>query len=148
MWAWEPSAACWDPGLHAPGPEQRVLPEEPTGVIPRGGVCEATVFDVKRFLMIRKLPHCSPRGWLRDRPDRALTGRAITYDRVEDCQQLAGDRDQADLLGLACCYEALEEGLEHGVVPLGHDGAYEEGCTHARPATTDEALAAPLARLA
>jgi Reverse transcriptase (RNA-dependent DNA polymerase) len=30
----------YDPGSHVPGLEQRVLPEEPTGVIPRGGVCE------------------------------------------------------------------------------------------------------------
>jgi len=92
-----------------------------------------TVFDVKRFRMIRKLPHCSPRGWpailsspalgrpslsggdraaaprgwLRDRPNRALPGRAITYDRVENDQQLAGDRDEGDLLRLAHCYEAL-----------------------------------------
>ena len=29
-----------DPGSHVPGREQRVLPEEPTGVIPCGGVCE------------------------------------------------------------------------------------------------------------
>src|SRR5215831_7777963 len=83
--------------------------------------------------MIRKLPHCSPRGWpailpsptlgrpdldegdraaaprgwLRDRPNRALPGRAITYDRVENDQQLAGDRDEGDLLRLAHCYEAL-----------------------------------------
>src|SRR5215470_13723918 len=30
----------YDPGSRVPGPEQRVLPEEPTGVIPHGGVCE------------------------------------------------------------------------------------------------------------
>jgi len=29
-----------DPGSHALGPRRRVLPEEPTGVIPQGGVCE------------------------------------------------------------------------------------------------------------
>src|SRR5262249_56033944 len=93
--------------------------------------------------MIRKLPHCSPRGWpamlsspalgrpsgsegdraaapggwLGDRLESALPGRAITYDRVEDGQQLAGDRDDGDLLGLAGCDEALEKGLEHGVGP-------------------------------
>ena len=26
-------------------------------------VCSVTVFDVKRFRIIQKLPHCSPRGW-------------------------------------------------------------------------------------
>src|SRR5262245_51972931 len=83
----------------------------------------------------------------RPRPESALPGRAITYDRVEDGQQLAGDRDDGDLLGLAGCDEALEEGLEHGVVPPGHEGAHEQGRAHARPAAADEALAAPLARL-
>src|SRR5262249_42076002 len=28
------------------------------------GTCSVTVFDVKRFRIIQKLPHCSPRGWL------------------------------------------------------------------------------------
>src|SRR5262245_25866434 len=89
----------------------------------------------------------APRGWLRDRPDRALPGRAITYDRVEDRQQLAGDRDDGDFLRLAGCYEAIKEGLEDRVVPPGHDGAHEQGCAHARPAAANEALTAPLPRL-
>src|SRR5215831_3955591 len=123
--------------------------------------------------MIQKLPHCSPRGWpamlpspslgrpyrskgdraaapgawLRDRRESALPGRAMTNDRVEHGQQLAGDRDDGNFLGLAGCYEALEEDLEDRVVPPGHEGAHEQGCMHARPAAADEALAAPLARL-
>src|SRR6476660_835832 len=136
--------------------------------------CSVTVFGVKRFFMDDKLPHCSPRGWgrhphcaglgrphvvgratelrLREdgyetRPKSPLPGDAITHDRVEDGQQLAGDRDDGDLLGLAGCDEALEEGLEHGVVPPGHHSAHEQRFAHARPATADEALAAPLARL-
>src|SRR6516225_10340773 len=124
--------------------------------------------------MIRKLPHCSPRGWpailsspalgrpnlgecdraaaprgwLRDRPNRALPGRAITYDRVENDQQLAGDRDEGDFLRFAHCDEALIEGLEHRVVPRGDHSAHEQGFAHARPPSANEALAAPLARLA
>src|SRR5215510_10358915 len=124
--------------------------------------------------MLRKLPHCSPRGWpailspptpgrpyldegdraaaprgwLRGHPDCALPGRAIAYDRGENGQQLAGDRDEGNLLGLAGCYEALEEGFEHWVVPSSHHGAHEQGCAHTRPAAADKALAAPLARLA
>src|SRR5215471_21264242 len=124
--------------------------------------------------MIRKLPHCSPRGWpailssptlgrpylyegdraaaprgwLRDRPDRALPGRAITYDRVEYGQQLAGDRDEGDLLRLSHCYEALIEGFQHRVVLRGDHSADEQGFAHARPPPTNETLAAPLARLA
>src|SRR5262245_9918258 len=123
--------------------------------------------------MIRKLPHCSPRGWpailsspahgrpslsegdraaaprgwLRDRPNRALPGRAITYDRVENDQQLAGDRDEGDLLRLAHCYEALIEGLEHWVVARGDHSAHEQGFAHARPPSANEALATPLAGL-
>src|SRR5215472_18375624 len=123
--------------------------------------------------MIRKLPHCSPRGWpailpsptlgrpdldegdraaaprgwLRDRPNRALPGRAITYDRVENDQQLAGDRDEGDLLRLARCDEALIEGLEHRVVARGDHGTHEQGPAHARPAAADEALSTPLAGL-
>src|SRR5262249_370097 len=136
-------------------------------------MCSVTVFDVKRFRIIQKLPHCSPRGWpailsspalgrpyrgegdraaaprgwLRDRLDCALPGRAITYDRVENGQQLARDRDEGDLLGLARCYEALIEGLEHRVVARGDHGTHEQGPAHARPTTAKGALAAPLARL-
>jgi hypothetical protein len=44
----------------------------------------------------------------RDRPNRALPGRAITYDRVENGQQLASDRDEGDLLRFSHCYEALD----------------------------------------
>src|SRR3974390_2809167 len=123
--------------------------------------------------MIRKLPHCSPRGWpailsspalgrpylyegdraaaprgwLRDRPNRALPGRAITYDRVENGQQLAGDRDESDLFRLSRCYEALIEDFQHRIVPRGDHSAHEQGFAHARPPPANEALAAPLARL-
>src|SRR5262245_41007931 len=123
--------------------------------------------------MIRKLPHCSPRGWpailsspalgrpsgcegdraaaprgsLRDRLDCALPGCAITYDRVENRQQLAGDRDSGDFLGLAGCSEALEKGLNHGVGPPGHHGAQEQGCAHTRPAAADDTPAPPLCRV-
>src|SRR6516162_1706690 len=97
--------------------------------------------------MMRKLLYRSPRGWLRDCPDCALPGRAITYDRVEDGQQLAGNRDDGDLLWLAGCYEVLEEGLEHRVVPTRY-GAHEQGPANARSIPTNEALAAPLPRLA
>src|SRR5262245_17368927 len=62
----------------------------------------------------------APRGWLRDRPDRGLPGGPVTYDRIENGQQLAGDRDKGDLLRLARCQEALIEGLEHRVVARGH----------------------------
>src|SRR5262249_20748931 len=129
--------------------------------------------DVKRFRIIQKLPHCSPRGWLailsapalgrpyRGEGDRAAAPRgcyetasivpfqgcAITHDRVENGQQLAGDRDEGDLVGLAGCYEALIEGLEHRVVARGDHGTHEQGLTHACPTAADEALAAPLARL-
>src|SRR5262245_29569607 len=94
--------------------------------------------------MIRKLPHCSPRGWpailsspalghpylyegdraaaprgwLQDRPNRALPGGPVTYDRIENGQQLARDRDKGDLLRLARCQEALIEALEHRVVRI------------------------------
>ena len=57
----------------------------------------------------------APRGWLRDRPDRALPGRAITYHRVEDGQQLARDRDDGDFLGLAGCYQVLIKALSTGL---------------------------------
>src|SRR5262249_8293598 len=66
---------------------------------------------------------------------------------VENGQQLASDRDEGDLLGLARCYEALIEGLEHRVVARGDHGTHEQGPAHARPTAADEALAAPLARL-
>jgi len=49
--------------------------------------------------------------------------RAITYHGIEDGQQLAGDREDGDCLGLAGCREVLEEGLEHGVMSPGHEGA-------------------------
>src|SRR5262249_16021158 len=101
--------------------------------------------------MIRKLPHSSPRGWpailssptlgrpylyegdraaaprgwLRDRPARGLAGRAITYDRVANAQQLASDGDESDLLRFARCYKALIEGLQHRVVPCGDHSAHE-----------------------
>src|ERR1700749_473589 len=107
--------------------------------------------------MIRELPHClprgwsailsapplgrpcrgegdraaAPRGWLRDRRNRALPGRAITYDRVEDDQQFAGDRDEGNLLRLGGCYEAPIEGLENRVVPPGHHGTPKQGPTQA-----------------
>jgi hypothetical protein len=65
------------------------------------------------------------------RPDRALPARAFTYDRVENGQQLAGDRDEGDLLRLSHCYEALIEGFQHRVVLRGAHSAHEQGFAHA-----------------
>ena len=72
----------------------------------------------------------------------------VAFDhRIEDGQQLAGDYDDGDYPGLAGCNEALEEGLERGVVPPSYHSAHEQGSTYARSTTANEALAAPLARL-
>src|SRR5215471_15450582 len=117
-----------------------------------------------------KLPHCSPRGWtaipsapplsrlfgddgdraaapsgwLRDRLECPLPGNAIAHDCVADRQQLAGDCDDGDLLGLAGREEAFEEGLEHGVVLACHYGPHKQCPPHTRPAAADEALPPPL----
>ena len=52
----------------------------------------------------------------------------------------------ATFLGLPAAMRR-SKGLKHGVVPPGHHSAHEQGLAHARPATADEAFAAPLARL-
>ena len=43
--------------------------------------------------------------------------------------------------------ELISERLEDGIMPGGNEGSHEQRCTHACPATADEALAAPFAGL-
>jgi hypothetical protein len=67
------------------------------------------------------------------------------FDRFE---QLSGDGDEGDHLGLSGGDEALVEGFEDRVVLDGDHGAHEERAADGGSAGGDEGLAAPLARLA
>src|SRR4051794_41645657 len=72
----------------------------------------------------------------------------VSQDGVEDGEELAGDGDEGDHLGLAGGDEALAEGLEDGVVTAGDEGCQEQGAAHTLAAAADHALALPLAGLA
>src|SRR4051812_49710194 len=72
----------------------------------------------------------------------------VSQDGVEDGEELAGDGDEGDHLGLAGGAEAIAEGLEDGVVTAGHEGCQEQGAADALAAAADHALALPLAGLA
>src|SRR4051812_49460614 len=72
----------------------------------------------------------------------------VSQDGVEDGEELAGDGDEGDHLGLAGGAEAIAEGLEDGVVTAGDEGCEEQGAAHALAAAADHALALPLAGLA
>src|SRR4051794_41479448 len=72
----------------------------------------------------------------------------VSQDGVEDGEELAGDGDEGDHLGLAGGAEVIAEGLEDGVVTAGDEGCEEQGAAHALAAAADHALALPLAGLA
>src|SRR3954462_15229050 len=72
----------------------------------------------------------------------------VSQDGVEDGEELAGDGDEGDHLGLAGGAEAIAEGLEDGVVTAGPEGSEEQGAAHALAPAADHALALPLAGLA
>ena len=64
----------------------------------------------------------------------------VSQDGVEDGEELAGDGDEGDHLGLAGGAEVIAEGLEDGVVTAGDEGCEEQGAAHALAAAADMLL--------
>ena len=77
----------------------------------------------------------------------ALPWSIVPDDGVEDGEELSCDGDEGDHFRFAGSDEASVEGLELRITPGGGHGSHEESCPHGAAAATDEALAAPLARL-
>src|SRR5580704_10592904 len=74
-----------------------------------------------------------------------LPWATVSEDSVEDGQELSRDGDEGDHFGLAGGDEAVEEGLQDGVVAFGDHRAHEQGRAHGDASSGDEAAAAPLA---
>src|SRR3954467_13210403 len=72
----------------------------------------------------------------------------VSQDGVEDGEELAGDGDEGDHVGLSGGAEAFAEGFEDGVVTGRDEGGQEQGGAHALASTGDHALAFPVAGLA
>jgi len=66
---------------------------------------------------------------------------------VEDDEELAGNSDEGDHLGLTGGQKALVEELERGVVAAGAERSHEEGRAGGGTAAADRAFSLPLARL-
>src|SRR3954469_9342376 len=99
----------------------------------------------------RRAPHPPPSLATGERLSWVSSGLPwflVSQDGVEDGEELAGDGDEGDHLGLAGGAEAIAEGLEDGVVTAGDEGCEEQGAAHALAAAADHALALPLAGLA
>ena len=77
-----------------------------------------------------------------------LPWASISQYRIEDGDELAGDSDESDELWLSGGDEFVAEAFELRIVERSDHGADEERVAHALTAATDEALAAPLSRLA
>src|SRR5205085_7775612 len=67
----------------------------------------------------------------------------VSQDGVEDGEELAGDGDEGDHLGLSGGAEAFAEGFEDGVVAGGDEGCQEQGGAHALATAANHALAFP-----
>src|SRR3954452_4632757 len=72
----------------------------------------------------------------------------VSQDGVEDGEELAGDGDEGDHVGLSGGAEAFAGGLEDGVVTGRDEGGQEQGGAHALASAGDHALAFPVAGLA
>src|SRR5271165_6989411 len=72
----------------------------------------------------------------------------VSENGVEDGQEFSRDRDESDHLWLAGGDEAIEEGLEDGIVAFGDHGSHEQGGAHGVASSADEAPTTPLAGLA
>src|SRR3954464_1442430 len=72
----------------------------------------------------------------------------VSQDGVEDGEELAGDGDEGDHVGLAGGAEAFAEGFEDGVVTGRDESGEEQGGAHALASAGDHALAFPVAGLA
>src|ERR1700744_946792 len=71
----------------------------------------------------------------------------VSQDCVEDGEQLSGDGDDGDELGLSSGDEPVAEELELGIEAGGDQGAHDQSPAYAGSAAANEALAAPLAGL-
>src|SRR5215469_9016282 len=63
----------------------------------------------------------------------------VSENGVEDGQELSRDGDESDHFGFAGGDEAIEEGLQGGVVAFGDHGAHEQGGAHGDAPSADEA---------
>ena len=89
-----------------------------------------------------------PRGESVSCVSSGLPWTVVSENGVEDGEELSSDGDESDHLRPTGGDEAIEEGLQHGIVLFGHHCAHEQGGPHGLPAAADEAFAAPLAGLA
>src|SRR3954449_9636209 len=99
----------------------------------------------------RRAPHPPPSLATGERLSWVSSGLPwflVSQDGVEDGEELAGDGDEGDHLGLCGGAEAFAEGLEDGVVTGRDEGGQEQGGAHALASAGDHALAFPLAGLA
>src|SRR5262249_43982940 len=71
----------------------------------------------------------------------------VSDDGIEDGEELAGDRNDGDHLGLSSRDQTVEEGLQKGIVLFGDHCAHEQDAAHGRATSPDVALALPLAGL-
>jgi hypothetical protein len=111
-----------DPGSHVLGPEQRVLPEEPIGVIPHGGVCEGrgqpkrhgeprrarsrkrriqtrnAYSDLRSSLLLGRSWSTPSRGRAATRPIRPASGPCALFS---PCATRSSSRCSLETIGLA-----------------------------------------------